>query len=373
MAIKDGLFISGKDETAISGLIQTSAPGRICLFGEHQDYLKLPVIAAAIDLRVEITASPRSDQWMSVALPDVGESLKFDPNKPQEYRHSRDYLPAAANVLRRAGLGWAHGWDVMVRGAIPINSGASSSSALQVAWCAFLMAAAGETVRASDPMEVALAAHQSEVTEFGSPGGQMDHFSSAFGGLIWLDTATNEVQSLKPLACEFVLVDSGIPKDTNGVLGATRHGVENLGIDFSIISADLPEEAMVGLGRTVEAETRDLLTGTLTNRKLTVSGKALLKGLVDLPALGILLDQHHRALSEQLGVSHPEIDRMLDHGRLAGALGGKINGSGGGGSFFMLASGSGQRLREEFERMGMRAWVVKVGGGVEVKLGELAE
>nr|MDO8116777.1 galactokinase family protein [Candidatus Sigynarchaeota archaeon] len=26
------------------------APGRICLFGEHQDYLNFPVIAASIDL-----------------------------------------------------------------------------------------------------------------------------------------------------------------------------------------------------------------------------------------------------------------------------------------------------------------------------------
>ncbi|MHA1586217.1 MAG: galactokinase family protein, partial [Candidatus Heimdallarchaeota archaeon] len=28
-----------------------SAPGRVCLFGEHQDYLKLTVIPAAINLR----------------------------------------------------------------------------------------------------------------------------------------------------------------------------------------------------------------------------------------------------------------------------------------------------------------------------------
>jgi galactokinase len=37
--------------------IKVSAPGRICLFGEHQDYLGLPVITAAIDLRLELTAA----------------------------------------------------------------------------------------------------------------------------------------------------------------------------------------------------------------------------------------------------------------------------------------------------------------------------
>ena len=37
-------------------------PGRICLFGEHQDYLGLPVIALAISLRSSITATKRRDK-----------------------------------------------------------------------------------------------------------------------------------------------------------------------------------------------------------------------------------------------------------------------------------------------------------------------
>ena len=38
----------------------SSAPGRICLFGEHQDYLGLPVIAMAVDLRFYIEYEPAS-------------------------------------------------------------------------------------------------------------------------------------------------------------------------------------------------------------------------------------------------------------------------------------------------------------------------
>ena len=33
------------------------APGRVCLFGEHQDYLGLPVIAAAIPLGCRMVVS----------------------------------------------------------------------------------------------------------------------------------------------------------------------------------------------------------------------------------------------------------------------------------------------------------------------------
>ena len=34
--------------------MEISTPGRICLFGEHQDYLGLPVLAMAISLRINI-------------------------------------------------------------------------------------------------------------------------------------------------------------------------------------------------------------------------------------------------------------------------------------------------------------------------------
>ena len=30
--------------------MEVSTPGRICLFGEHQDYLSLPVVSMAISL-----------------------------------------------------------------------------------------------------------------------------------------------------------------------------------------------------------------------------------------------------------------------------------------------------------------------------------
>jgi galactokinase len=39
-----------------------STPGRICLFGEHQDYLGLPVIAMAISLRATIRGDKRTDK-----------------------------------------------------------------------------------------------------------------------------------------------------------------------------------------------------------------------------------------------------------------------------------------------------------------------
>lgn len=47
-------------------MIQVSTPSRICLFGEHQDYLGLEVIASAINLRFSTKAERRGDSLLHI-------------------------------------------------------------------------------------------------------------------------------------------------------------------------------------------------------------------------------------------------------------------------------------------------------------------
>ena len=54
--------------------IRVTAPGRICLFGEHQDFLGLPVIACAIELAIEIVAHARPDSIFRLDMPDINET-----------------------------------------------------------------------------------------------------------------------------------------------------------------------------------------------------------------------------------------------------------------------------------------------------------
>jgi mevalonate kinase len=56
----------------------------------------------------------------------------------------------------------------------------------------------------------------------------------------------------------------------------------------------------------------------------------------DLPSLGRLMNVN-QSLLESLGVSCPEIDRLVDAALEAGALGAKLSGSGGGGIVIALA------------------------------------
>jgi mevalonate kinase len=51
--------------------------------------------------------------------------------------------------------------------------------------------------------------------------------------------------------------------------------------------------------------------------------------------LGALMDENH-ALLQQLTVSSPELDRLVDTARQAGALGAKLSGGGRGGNMIAL-------------------------------------
>ena len=46
--------------------LKISTPGRVCLFGEHQDYLQLPIVACAISLRISIEGTRRNDKLINI-------------------------------------------------------------------------------------------------------------------------------------------------------------------------------------------------------------------------------------------------------------------------------------------------------------------
>ena len=69
-------------------MIKVETPSRICLFGEHQDYLGLEVIASAINLHFSTKAVKRNDSILNIKLRDrsIGElGAKNAEGKYEEY------------------------------------------------------------------------------------------------------------------------------------------------------------------------------------------------------------------------------------------------------------------------------------------------
>ncbi|MGB8951615.1 MAG: galactokinase family protein [Candidatus Aminicenantales bacterium] len=350
--------------------LSVSSPGRICLFGEHQDYFGLGIIAAAVNLRITIRGQKRRDRKFVIDLPDVEGREEFGIDTEIPYDTKRDYLKSGVNVLRRRGIDFYSGWDVIVRGTIPINAGSASSSALVVAWNQFLLEA-GRNAPPHSPEEIAELGYLSEVAEFKEPGGKMDHFASALGGVVWIqfDEPMKLTRLSNPLQT-FVLANSLKKKDTTGMLGYIKsHVLEGVAQlqkkfrDFNLKSPLTPEVEKE-IDR-LPADVRRLLKGTLLTRDLTRQGAALFQAdEFNHARFGKLLSAQHEVLRHFLQTSTPKIEQMIEASLAAGALGAKINGSGGGGCMFAYAPENPEKVAEAVEKIGARVYIVRVDEGV---------
>jgi galactokinase len=353
--------------------IAVSAPGRICLFGEHQDYFGLPIIAAAINLRIFIRGTSRNDRIIKVSLPDIGEQEEFSLEGHLDYQKERDYLKSAVNVLRRKGIQFPLGWDCHLHGTIPINAGTSSSSSLVIAWLKFLLETAKDKTL-NDPETIAELGFLTEVAEFKEPGGKMDHYASSLGGIVNVSfeeklSATKLTNPLK----RFVLANSLQKKDTTGMLGyIKKHVLEGVQIIRKNIKGFNLKEPLDQKERveieSLPPDSKRLLQGTLMTRDLTAKGKALfLSETFDHQEFGRLLTEQQHVLRDYIQTSTPKIDHMIQEALDAGAWGAKINGSGGGGCMFAYAPEKTEQIAEAIEKIGAEVRIIEVDEGVRTE------
>ncbi len=258
-----------------------------------------------------------------------------------------------------------------MRGNIPINSGTSSSSALLVSWLNVLTQSADQP-RLLAAERLAELAYKAEVLEFGEPGGMMDHYATAVGEVIHLASQPEiQLTKLHPALGTFVLGDSGEPKDTIGILKRVKVGMLNI---ISRLNTVNPQFSLANSTTADLAEYKDMLSkdeyvllkGNLANRDILRAAFPLLQAppaAIDHKRFGRLLTDHHANLRDAQRISTPKIDRMLDAALAAGALGGKINGSGGGGCLFAYAPDKPEVVAEALERADGRAYMVTVDRG----------
>ncbi len=356
-----------------SSHLRVSTPGRVCLFGEHQDYLLLPVIPCAISLRIVVEGTPRPDTMVHIALPDIASEDHFSLGQNLSYVREHDYLRSVVNVLRRKGWIFSRGCDCTVRGDIPISAGTSSSSALTVAWVNFLTRLCGDG-GSMVPEEIAQIAYEAEVVEFQEHGGKMDQYATAIGGLLAIDFFPEfRVTSIAVSPGAFVLGDSNEPKQTQSVLSRVRGTVQAAvksiaafypGFSLHAASPDIVRH----YARHLSHEDTIVLLATLRNRDITRRARELLGvSPLDQRGLGELLTEHQALLREALRISTPKIDRMIDAALSAGAYGAKINGSGGGGCMVAYAPEQPEPVARAIEDVGGKAYIVHPDTGTRVE------
>lgn len=375
--------------------IKVSNPSRLCLFGEHQDYLGLEVVAVAINLRFSAEITPREDSLIKIRIRDekldslnventegLYEEFITDISKPIKYDSDEDFMRSTINVLMKKGYK-LQGFDIKMDSEIPIGKGMCSSSTMVVAIVKALLEGIGHP-DAKDPYVIAQLAWDAEVGEFGHPGGMMDQYASALGGLINLDFS--EGTKARPIERKldgvFILFDSLERKDTIRVLAASKiptlegleqlkpygiRGIEHLafgGADLSVLS-------------NLDEFRRKKVITNIDNYKILKKGIELLEkgdecdlvceGTTFDEALGDLISRHHYNLREGLGISTETVEKILDCALVNGAYGGKINGSGGGGCCYVYApADKADFIIEQVAKLGYPGKVLRQDTGVRV-------
>jgi len=309
------------------------APTRLCLFGEHQDYLSKPVIALSLPLHCRIKVTLCESRIITLNVPSLDKTIVYNleklPPKQDVNTKNPDFALAAIHEALKDGWTFEKGATCVSTVDLPMQAGCSTSSAFCVAWIQMLAKLSGQPPL--KPLELAKRAHCAEVTHFGAPGGTMDHVTSAVGGLLRIGPGMWQVESLplypSSIIGVWVLAYSGEPKDTLRHLHRCKNArlelLDKLGGDWDNEKTDkLTEDEL------------ELLKATRINRDMEVQAAEAWEGSEDSnlgERLGALMLRHHEVLRDGLHLSTAQLEKMNTAAMGAGAWGFKVVGSGGGG------------------------------------------
>ncbi len=268
--------------------------GKLLLFGEHAAVYGHPACGLTLPLSVRLTITPvAEEEWRLPSMPPA-ELILLE----RFLQETVELLPADC---RRPG-------QLRIDSDIPVGMGLGSSAA----WCvAFVRAMLGPEFPADQVWEIA---HRAERFFHGSPSG-IDTGLALLDGLYAFSPDPPALPGARRLAgFPLHIVVGSVPRS-----GSTRQLVGNLRRRMKS-GETVVKQGIERLGG-LSTEAIDLLSPTEVGSKPK--------------ELGRLADLAHHLLDE-LGLSTPEINHLLEVGRGEGASGGKLSGAGGGGAFFLL-------------------------------------
>lgn len=280
-----------------------SACGKIILFGEHAVVYGRPALAVPLPrLRARAHVTPRRGSEVVIHAPAMGRTV--------ELAASPDDPLALITRLTLERLGARGGLDIEIESDIPIAGGLGSGAAVSTAIVRALAAHFGQPLPVE---EISALVYQTERLYHGTPSG-IDNTVIAYERPVRFVRARegggNEITPFV-IARPFTLViaNTGIPSPTKLAVADVRRGWESDRARY--------EQIFDTVGTIVQEAQRALAEGALER-------------------LGELMTRNQEQL-RQMGVSSPEIERLLEVGMRAGARGGKLSGGGRGGNVIFYA------------------------------------
>lgn len=279
------------------------APGKVILFGEHAVVYGRPAIAVPVtEVQAQAHIEPgRAGQGTVIVAPDLGHRIVLC--------EAGDDDPLA-RIVRLTLLAIKGERDpdltVTVSSSVPIARGMGSGAAVSTA---IVRALAQHFGRWLSSRAISDLVYQAEVLYHGTPSG-IDNTVIAFEKPIYF--VKDEGWEVFWVGTPFLLAiaDTGIESSTKEVVEDLRRRYEAEHDRYRLLFEQVGE-IVVGARTAIEQGEGEIL--------------------------GQLMDKNH-ALLQELGVSCPELDRLVAAAQGGGALGAKLSGAGRGGNVIALVT-----------------------------------
>jgi galactokinase len=322
----------GIEDFMVGERIETSAPGRVNLLGEHTDYNDGYVLPIAIAQRTRVRMARSSDQRFHVYSNNLDESADFDldDNLPGGYAR---YVVGCIMVLREQGID-VPPLALEVHSDVPIEAGLSSSAALEVAVLRALRQMLGLEL---DDVQIALHAQQAEIRYAGVQCGIMDQMAASLADtehMLFLDTRTLDRRLLAfPQNAELIVIHSGVARTLatsqyNQRYNECREAARLLGVAALRDVTDV--KALDTLPALLQKRARHVVTENARVLQAVTAGQ-------DAHIFGELMNASHASLKDDYEVSIPALDTLCELLRAApGVYGARLTGAGFGGACISL-------------------------------------
>jgi len=302
------------------------SPAKTILFGEHFVVSGNTAISMAVDLPTRVQVETKSDDKLTIASLDLAITATFTTESGELVSATgenaefilRPVFEAAKFTLKKYGT--HTGLSITVTSNAPIGMGLGSSAATAVAT---VSAISTVLKKPASRQEIFEAAYSLEKIIHGRPSG-VDQATVTFGGLITFRRGYVESQ-ITPANLPIIIIGNTRKRRSTGqLISRVTELRQNDPKRYDQIASDA----------------QAIANGAI---------KALNAG--NAREVGRLMNQNQELL-ELVGVSSPELQRLILAARAGGALGAKLTGGGGGGCMIALTTEGNSNVAEAIQEAG---------------------